>query len=224
MNQIVPAPLLFDYRLTIPPCAPPGRKKTGRLLSLPANARLPDLSPLGQSSLDQSPPFAAIYVGWNPSGLALAVHVAGKRIGPQGNRDRLISSDAVEFWIDTRPTGNVARATQYCHRLACLPVDELADDQPAVISLPIPQQRETKIEIDVRKISLRCRTTKSGYEIEAWIPESQLYGFRQIEELRRLGFYCVVRDTELGEQPLTVSSDFPFAWNPTLWVTLELAT
>ena len=54
------------------------------------------------------------------------------------------------------------------------------------------------------------------------LPGSQLHGYRQVDELRQLGFYCVVRDTELGEQPLTVTDDFPYASDPSLWVQLEL--
>ena len=90
------------------------------------------------------------------------------------------------------------------------------------MTLAIAQQRDTRGEMDANKIQLRCHLKKAGYDLEVWIPQTQLYGYRQIDELRKLGFYCLVRDTELGEQPLTVSDEFPFAWNPSLWVTLEL--
>jgi hypothetical protein len=69
---------------------------------------------------------------------------------------------------------------------------------------------------------LRAHLLSGGYDLEVWIPESQLYGFRQIDELRHLGFYSLVRDTELGEQPLTLTDEFPFAWDPSLWINLEL--
>lgn len=76
--------------------------------------------------------------------------------------------------------------------------------------------------MQTRYIQLRVHLRKGGYDMEVWIPESQLYGYRQMDELRQLGFYSLVRDTELGEQPLTITDEFPFAWDPSLWVNLEL--
>ena len=48
-----------------------------------------------------------------------------------------------------------------------------------------------------------------------------LHGFDP-EQNPRLGIYYAVRDTELGEQVLSVGSDFPYAEDPTLWSVLEL--
>jgi len=217
MNQFVPAPLLFEYRLSVPACPGPSRRKTGRLLTLPADSCLPALS-----SLNGGPTFAEISAGWNPDGLAVCVVVSGKTRPPCGNRRSPEDSDCIEVWVDTRPTGKVHRATAYCHRLACLPSDESADGAPAAVPQSIPQQRETRQEINGCHVTLRRHVHKHGYELEIWIPESQLYGFRQIDELRQLGFYYLVRDTELAEQPLSVSDEFPFAWDPSLWVRLEL--
>ena len=118
MNQIIPTPLLFEYRLSIPTCTPPARRKTGRLLSLPDSAVLPSFT-----ALSGHPSFAEICAGWNPGGLALAVSVTGKTHPPGGNRSRPENSDCFEVWLDTRPTGNVRRATAYCHRLVCFPAE-----------------------------------------------------------------------------------------------------
>lgn len=166
--------------------------------------------------------FSTLHAGWNVNGLGVSVSVRGRTQPLAGEPHRLENSDCVELWIDTRPTGNVHRATGYCHRMACLPSDQSAGGGPSAVPLAIPQQREIRGEIQSRHIQLRAHLLKGGYDLEIWIPESQLYGFRQIDELRQLGFYCLVRDTELGEQPLTVTDEFPFAWDPSLWINLEL--
>lgn len=217
MNQIVPSALLFDYRFRVPACSGPSSRKTGALLRLPESAELPALS-----TMDGSPHFATLSVGWNAKGLGVRVAVRGRTATPGGDSKQLNNADCVELWIDTRPTGNVHRATGYCHRLACLPADDSADGQPAAVTLTIPQQREVRAELQARHVKLRRHARKNGYDLEIWIPAGQLYGFDQIEEQRQLGFYSLVRDSELGEQPLTVTDDFPFVWDPSLWINLEL--
>jgi len=217
VSQIVPSALLFDYRVQIPACPQPSRRKKGRLLTLTDQARLPAFS-----AMDGSPSFATVSLGWNSQGFGISVAVRGRNKPVNGNPLQIERSDCLEIWIDTRPTGNVHRATGYCHRVACLPVDESSDSQPSAIPVPIAQQREIRAEMQAQHIQLRTHLTKDGYDMETWIPDSQLYGYRQVDELRQLGFYCVVRDTELGEQPLTLTDDFPFAWDPALWVQLEL--
>ena len=57
---------------------------------------------------------------------------------------------------------------------------------------------------------------------EAFLPAGVLHGFDP-EQNRRLGFYYAVRDAELGEQVLSVGTDFPYWEDPSLWSVLELA-
>ncbi len=217
MNQIVPAALLFEYRFRVPACPDPSRTKTGRLLKLSRMAQLPVLS-----IIDGRQTYSTLSAGWNANGLGIVISVRGRTQPLTGDPNRLEDSDCVELWIDTRPVGTVHRATGYCHRLACLPRDHSASGAPSAVSLAIPQQREVRADMQTRYIQLRVHLRKGGYDMEVWIPESQLYGYRQMDELRQLGFYSLVRDTELGEQPLTITDEFPFAWDPSLWVNLEL--
>ncbi len=53
------------------------------------------------------------------------------------------------------------------------------------------------------------------------MPGSVLNGFDP-EQNPRLGFYYAVRDAELGEQVLSVGSEFPYWEDPSLWSVLEL--
>ncbi|MCP4506854.1 MAG: hypothetical protein GY826_10730 [Fuerstiella sp.] len=71
---------------------------------------------------------------------------------------------------------------------------------------------------------MTCRThsKNEGYELAVWIPGNQSYGFREKSDLGKLGFYCVVQDTHLGDQPLILGDDFPTSYNQSTWIQLEL--
>jgi hypothetical protein len=49
-----------------------------------------------------------------------------------------------------------------------------------------------------------------------------MFGFDEAPSIGRIGFYCVVHDTELGEIPLSIADDFPIAFDPSTWLQLEL--
>ncbi len=217
MAHIVPPSLLFDFRLTVPRCSPPTPGGRGSLLKLPPESRL-----FIPAAMDERPVFASVAVGWHESGIAVAVEVAGKKFPVAGTASDVRNSDSVVLWLDTRPSGQVHRATQFCHQFVCLPVDELNDDQPTVIAREIAQQRELKIASDTSRMLTRTATSDDGYRLEVWIPGDQLYGFREVPELRSMGFYCVVHDTELGTQPLSLGDDFPVTFDPSTWLQLEL--
>src|SRR5262249_19177063 len=54
-------------------------------------------------------------------------------------------------------------------------------------------------------VPFRCTRTRHGYILEVFLPAAVLNGFDP-EQNPRLGFYYVVKDTELGEQVLWRSS------------------
>ena len=70
---------------------------------------------------------------------------------------------------------------------------------------------------------VNVQNQRDGYQLELWIPTTQMPGFDQIEEIGHLGFYVVVEDTELGQLPLSVGDDFPVAHDPSTWLQLNLA-
>jgi hypothetical protein len=217
MNHIVPPSLLFDYQIRIPECGAPNAGKSGALLNLTERSEV-----FFPALVNGIRPYARLNLGWNADGFAIRLQVQGKSQPCQGTSAALDRSDGISFWIDTRPSGQVHRATQYCHYFTSIPVDEQHDGQPGTVVREIAQQREQRQESDTGKFQHRFRQQKDGYELEIWIPGSQLYGYREIEELRRMGFYCVVHDTELGEQPLSIADDFPVSFNPSTWLELEL--
>lgn len=217
MDHVVPPSFLFDYRLPVPYCNGPAAGRSRNMLSLPTGSDL-----FFPSRLNDAPAFATAACGWNEEGFGLRISVSGKAAPVAGRSSSLSGSDAVLLWIDTRPTGTVHRATEYCHHFAILPVDNDQDNQPGALNQPIAQQRHQRIESDVRKFLLQTQLSDDGYQIEAWIPGSQLHGWRDVGDLKRIGFYLVVQDSELGDQPLSVQDDFPFGYDPSIWATLEL--
>ena len=70
-------------------------------------------------------------------------------------------------------------------------------------------------------VPFRSARLKSGYRIEAFLPSVVLTGY-DADEHPRLGVYYAVRDSELGEQVLSVGPEFPYAEDPSLWAVLEL--
>ena len=217
MNHVVPPSLLFDFRLQIPTCPAPSKRKSGRLLSLADDSRL-----FIPGTLNNAPNFAQVRAAWNPDGVAVSVHVRGKSSPLSGSVRDLKRSDCVYLWFDMRPAGNVHRATEFCQHFACLPADKQNNDSPSVHHRPIAQQRDSRAAGNTAGILCRSHTKKSEYEVEVWIPAAQLHGFEEISELRQLGFYCVVQDLDLGEQHLIVGEDFPYSYDPSTWLQLDL--
>ena len=86
-------------------------KPGGRPLDLPDSCRLPDFGALeGKESWSEA------RIAWNPAGLALSFRVKGK-VGPiVYDPTRPFASDGVQFWIDTRDTRDIHRASRFCSR------------------------------------------------------------------------------------------------------------
>lgn len=215
--MIVPPSFLFQYQLSVPRVDGLPRKK-GKSLQL---ADVPKV--FVPSSLNEGTTGFELKLGWNPDGLAVEVSVSGKKNEPAGRRHDLKNSDVVYVFIDTRHTANVHRATEYCTALLILPSDEAADDTPTIQFVEIAQQRGTRRQPDAKRVMLNLHNQRDGYQLDLWIPATQMPGFDQIEEIGHLGFYVVVEDTELGQLPLSIGDDFPVAHDPSTWLQLNLA-
>ena len=217
MNQVVPPSLLFQFQPTIPRLDEMPRKKGG-LLQLPDSAEI-----FVPNSLNRPNAGFLLRAAWNKAGLGIGITVSGKKMPVAGRREGLEHSDAVQLMIDTRHTASVHRATAYCTSLTVLPVDEQNGRKPTLIVRDIAQQREQRSSGKTEAAGLQCELIEGGYRLEIWLPAEMLYGFDESPEIGRIGFYCVVRDSELGELPLNVGGDFPIAFDPSTWMPLEFA-
>ncbi len=215
-NSVIPPSFLFQFSMGIPRVAAIPRKK-GRLLGLEDSANV-----FVPSCLNRKAAAFGLKMAWNDNGVGLEIDVRGKKLPPAGRRKDLKTSDYVSVFFDTRHTANVHRATEFCSSLIVLPCDEDVDDAATAAFVEIAQQRAMKSDRDGRKCGIQSVLHTDGYSLELWIPASQLFGFSESPGIGRIGFYCVVHDTELGELPLSIGDDFPVTFDPGTWLQLDL--
>jgi hypothetical protein len=188
-----------------------------RLLDLPASCALPELT-----QLDGRASWAEVRVGWNPRGLGIAVLA-------EGVSDLQLASDRpegfadVHFWVDTRDSRNVSRATRFCHRfVARLSVGGGRKQLVAeVAQRPIARAAAESPICSADLILNKCELSRAGWMLELLLPAQALQGFDP-ETNRRLGFAYQIADHVREDQFLGVGRDFPLGENPSLWSTLEL--
>ncbi len=220
--KVSPQPLLpqaFWFRLSIPCRRVDGVPKTTgkRLLDLPSTCRLPQTA-----LLDGRDPWAEVRVGWNPRGLAIGVEAEGDLIGLSAG-DQSEGLYGGSFWVDTRDTRDVSRATRFCHRFDATfahggtktSLDATVRPRPinrAVADAPIAK---------ANLIQATAERTKSGWRLELFLPAESLNGFDP-DNNRRLGFCYQVTDPAQPLELLGVGREFPIGENPSLWSTLEL--
>ena len=214
--MIVPPSFLFQYSMAVPRVEAIPRKK-GSLLQLDDGCSL-----FVPGSMNDTDNAFGLRMAWNPEGLGIELDVPGKKLPPAGRRKDLKNSDSISLFVDTRHTANVHRATEYCCSLVVLPCDENADEKPTAAFVEIAQQRASKSDRDGGKCPVQVSVRPDGYRLEIWIPTSQMFGFDEAPEIGRIGFSCLIHDTELGEIPLNVGGDFPVAFDPSTWLQLEL--
>jgi hypothetical protein len=211
-------PHRFLFRLTLPCLFVPDLPRDGDdLLDLPPDCRLPNFA-----DLDGRKEFADVRLAWNDAGLALQVEVRGKDQEPGGDVARPRQSDGVSLWIDTRDARTSHRASRYCHQFHFLPRGGGPErDEPAFVQAKIQRALQDAPQAVAGTVSFRSRRRRAGYRIEAFLSAPALHGFDP-EQNPRLGITYLIRDGELGEQALSVGSDFPVGEDPTLWSVLEL--
>jgi hypothetical protein len=188
-----------------------------RLLDLPVSCTLPDFQQLeGRAS------WAEIRVGWNPRGLGLAVMAQGAGGQPPA-RDRPEGFAVAQFWVDTRDTRNVSRATRFCHRyMAVLEAREGRGQLGVqVAQRPIARAVADAPQCRPGSIAAKAELGRDDWMLELFLPAEVLNGFDP-ETNRRLGFAYQIADHVRDDQFLGVGRDFPLGENPSLWATLEL--
>lgn len=226
MTEVVPHPFLFRFSVPVRRCdeLPKRGKSAFGGLDLSADFALPDLSELRGVR-----PFGEIRAAWNDDGLGFSVQVRGKKHPPAAEERTPTMPDGVQLWIDTRNTQTIHRASRYCHHFCFAPTGGGRDgEQPFGVQLPIAQARETTPLAVKGSLLVSAKILPDGYRLEAWLRRDQLQGFdpaadREAGTPTKLGFFYEIRDSELGNQSLTVDASFPFAHDPSLWSTLECA-
>jgi hypothetical protein len=195
----------------------PRTNSSAGLLVLPASCSLPDLK-----TLDGGAKWAEVRVGWNSSGFGIAVLANG--VTAQQLAERRPEGFAIaQFWIDTRDTRNVSRATKFCHRFV-VRIDR--GSSPGRLEADVTQRPISRAVADApigrsEDIPVRVELSRTSWLLELFLSSQVLNGFDP-DTNRRLGFAYQITDFVREDQFLTVGRDFPVGDNPSLWATLEL--
>ena len=156
-------------------------------------------------------------------GFGLQVEVHGKDQPLVGDVEKLRHADQVILWLDTRDARTSHRGSRFCHQLHFLPTGAGPErDQPAFVQGKINRAQQDAQSISSGAIAFHFCRKADGYRLAAFLPAATLTGFDP-EQHPRLGIHYLVRDNELGEQSLSVGSEFPCGEDPTLWSILDLS-
>lgn len=206
----------FLFRFAVP-CRKIKDLWSDKQLELPEAYRIPTFG-----ELEGRPVFADFRMGWHPDGIALSLSIFGKKQAPWCRVSRFEDSDGVALWIDTRYTGDVHRATRFCHQFMIMPQGGGPNrDGPEGRLLDIARARENPPKVDPETIRVRAENRIDGYLLRAAIPASALNGYDPTDQAS-LGFTYAVMDREFGWQTFTISPEFGFMSDPTLWGQLDL--
>lgn len=214
MSLLLPPDLQFRWILPVP-----------RVEKLPGSGQLwstiPDEAALTiPRALEETPP-VRWSAAWNDNGLAIVAEVQGQSRW-NCNPDRPLESDGILIWIDTRDTHDIHRASRFCHLISVMPSgggDSGTD--PNAVAVPIPRAKEDGKLAHSHHFLVTAEKTKVGYRLAAWIPGQALNGFDPTAQ-PRIGFFAMLKDRVLGDHPISLTTEFPFDGDPSLWLTLEL--
>lgn len=175
--------------------------------------------------LDGQRTFATIKSAWSEQGLLFDVQVNFKQQSLWCRSTQMLESDRVMFWIDTRNTHSVHRATRFCHWFLAMPAGGGSDGkQPLATMLKINRAKEDSPSLNQVKQQVVCKLSATGgYHLQLLIPANGLSGWNP-DEHKRIGFNYAVVDRELGWQTLACGPQLPIEEDPSLWQTLELKT
>lgn len=214
MALLLPPDLQFRWVLPVPRVEKlPG---DGQLLaSLPASATLTVPREL------EEPSPVRWQAAWNDRGLMISAEVTGQSRWAC-DPDRPLESDGMQIWIDTRDTHDIHRASRFCHLICAMPMGGGdSGREPCAVAVPIPRAKEDGKLAHTNHFLVTAEKSKTGYRISAWIPGQALNGYDPGAQ-SRIGFFGMLKDRELGNHPLALTSEFPFDGDPSLWLTLEL--
>ncbi len=242
MKTLIPNRLLFRFEFPLQYRAKPP-KINGKLTGWSDAELLPALG-----EMDGEETFAPVWSCWNEDGIYIAAHVTGKRSAPRCDPREFWKGDNLRLMLDMRDTRNIKRATKFCHHFYFLPTGGPAKSTPAsrksepraratgpktartttrtqhspVAGLvPINRAKENAPTVEPARIRVASTVLSDGYKLEAHIPADGLNGFDP-EQHRRIGFYYILEDRDLGRQSFTIGDDLPWHVDPSLWATTVL--
>lgn len=214
MANLIPERFLFRYSIPIHKLSDVPNLQKG-LFTLSDKYALPSFA-----ELEKTDDYAQLFAGWHKEGLLFEVRVEKETPVVKYNRDEPEVSDGIWFWIDTRNTQNIHRASRFCQSFFCYP--NQPKQPPGNLPVPISRAREEAVLPDAGDQQIYAEHSESGYRLQFWIPADSLTGYDP-DNFGEIGFYYCVQDFQRGEQTLSVGREFPIDHDPSLWATLVLA-
>jgi len=213
-ERLLASPFLFRFGVTCPRVE---MEWTGQSIALPDSARIPSFA-----TLDGRRPFAELRVAHNAQGLLFSLRVEGRKTPVWCRASRWEDSDGLSLWIATRDVSQVHRANRYCHRFIMLPQGAGDEKDSAVIEMAtVARAREIPKPVPANAMKIRSEKRIDGYVLQAFLPAEAMTGYDPRQQ-PQLGFYYAVVDRERGWQTFSLSPEFPFDSDPSLWGVLEL--
>ncbi len=229
MKTLIPNRLFFRFEFALSYRAKPP-KINGKLTGWSDADLLPALG-----EIDGEETFAPVWSCWNEDGIYIAAHVTGKRSAPRCDPKEFWKGDNLRLMLDMRDTRTIKRATKFCHHFYFLPTGGQTQSKPGARKseprapatgpiaglVPINRAKENAPPIEPGGIRVASTVLDDGYKLEAHIPADCLNGFDS-EQHRRIGFYYILEDRDLGRQSFTIGDDLPWHVDPSLWAAAVL--
>jgi hypothetical protein len=223
-NPIIPPSFLFRYEFDVRKAdctslrSQKGLSPESDFTLLPLPHRLNS-----EPSAARAPAAASFGVAWNAEGVGVRAVVVGRtRRSISLGRGPIELNEGLLVWFDTRPTGDVQRATRFCVSYSVPPhLNSPAGTVIGATRIPIPRAKESPELKPSFKATAFAQRIETGYEVQAWFPPETLPGYDP-SVTNRLGFYAIIVDYERGPQHLSSSDEFPVAATPSLWCVLNL--
>ena len=127
-----------------------------------------------------------------------------------------------QFWIDTRDTRNISRASKFCHKFV-VRIDHAQTRgrlQAQIAQRPVARAVADAPIGRTDDVPLRVELSRTTWVLDLFLASQLLNGYDP-DTNRRLGFAYQIADFVHEDQFLAVGREFPIGENPSLWATLE---
>lgn len=218
MLESLPVRALFRFEFPLRYLAKPPRLD-GHLSDWPEETRLPSLIELEPDDAA----IADVYGGWNEDGLYFGFDVPNRPAPVQCDAKQWWKLDGLRICIDTRDTRTNKRATRFCHFVYALPTGGGTDESaPVVGQHRMSRSKEPPPAMAMEQVRVAAHVLKRRYCIELAIGAGALAGWEPHDH-PRIGLFYKVKDTQLGDQHLTVTDELGWNVDPSTWATAVLA-
>lgn len=211
MLNLISRRALFRFELPVRHCGKTPRID-GNIQKWDERFRVPDLF-----ELDEGDAHAAVWWSWDEHGFYAAFHVTGKRRPPVCDPKSWWKLDGIRLCLNTRPGRDVRRATRFCHLFYLLPAGGGRDGKQPVVGLhAMSHAKEPPPHVALDQVRVSAVVARNSYAIEAAFPAAAIHGWNPAEH-PQIGVFYKVRDTEMGDQTLTVNDDLGWNVDPSTW-------